>query len=82
MDPLCKISKSPLQRSFWYRQSIYVIFICMNKQVITDIFLTKEAFEQYTLRLQEERAAEYGMTLEEWKHAVASGSVINPKTND
>jgi hypothetical protein len=54
----------------------------MDKQVITDIFLTKEAFEQYTLRLQEERADEYGMTLEEWKHAVASGSVINPKTND
>jgi hypothetical protein len=51
----------------------------MDKQIITDIFLTKEALQQYALRLQEERAAEYGMTLEEWKHAVASGSVIIPK---
>jgi len=30
-----------------------------------DLFLTKEAFEQYALRLREEKAREYGMTLEQ-----------------
>jgi hypothetical protein len=53
----------------------------MDKQIITDIFLTKEAFEQYALRLQQERAAEYGLTLEEWKQATVSGSVIIPKND-
>lgn len=51
----------------------------MDKQIITDMFLTKEAFEQYTKRLQEERAKEYGLTLEEYQQAILSGSVITPK---
>ena len=52
----------------------------MNKQVITDMFLTKEAFEQYALRLREEKAKEYGMTLEQWDAAVATQQVVNPIT--
>ena len=52
----------------------------MNKQVITDMFLTKEAFEQYALRLREEQAKEYGMTLEQWDAAVAAQQVVNPTT--
>jgi hypothetical protein len=52
----------------------------MNKQVITDMFLTKEAFEQYALRLREEKAKEYGMTLEQWDAAVLNGQTVNPIT--
>jgi hypothetical protein len=44
-----------------------------------DLFLTKEAFDQYAKRLQEERAAEFGLTLEEYQQAVISGSVLIPK---
>ena len=50
----------------------------MNK--VTDIFLTKEAFEQYAIRLREEKAREYGMTLEEWDAAILSGQVVSHNT--
>jgi hypothetical protein len=52
----------------------------MNKQIIQDIFLTKEAFEQYATRLREEQARQYGMTLEQWDAAVATQQVVNPNT--
>ena len=52
----------------------------MNKQVITDMFLTKEAFEQHALRLREEKAKEYGLTLEQWDEAVRTGATISPIT--
>jgi hypothetical protein len=45
-----------------------------------DLLLTKEAFEQYAIRLREERAREYGMTLEQWDAAILSGAVVNPIT--
>ena len=45
-----------------------------------DLFLTKEAFEQYATRLREEQAREYGMTLEEWDKAVLEGKLVE-KTN-
>jgi len=48
-----------------------------------DMFLTKEAFEQYAKRLREEQAKEYGMTLEEWDQAILEGKIvqkINPNT--
>lgn len=47
---------------------------------VTDIFLTKEAFEQYAIRLREEKAREYGMTLEQWDAAVMNGQVVSPNT--
>lgn len=50
----------------------------MNKQVITDVFLTKEAFEQYARKLREEKAKQYGMTLDEWDNAVITGQVVMP----
>ena len=50
----------------------------MNKQVITDMFLTKQAFEQYARQLREETAKKHGMTLEEWDNAIANGSVVAP----
>lgn len=45
-----------------------------------DMFLTKEAFEQYATRLREETAREHGMTLEEWDHAVATQQVVSHNT--
>ena len=43
-----------------------------------DLFLTKEAFEQYAKRLREEQAKQHGMTLEQWDNAVVSGGVVRP----
>ena len=55
-----------------------------QKKYISDsLMLTKEAFEEYALRLRIERAKEHGMTLEQWDAAIASGSVVqtpNPNT--
>ena len=45
-----------------------------------DLFLTKEAFEQYAMRLREEKAHEHGMTLEQWDEAVRTGATVNPNT--
>ena len=45
-----------------------------------DLLLTKEAFDQYAKRLREEKAKEYGMTLEEWDAAILNGTVISPNT--
>ena len=50
----------------------------MDKQVITDMFLTKQAFEQYAKQLREETAKKHGLTLEEWDHYVATGQVVQP----
>ena len=47
---------------------------------ITDLFLTKEAFEQYAIRLRKEKAREYGMTLEQWDAAVLNGTVVSHNT--
>jgi hypothetical protein len=38
--------------------------------------LTKEAFEQHARKLREERAKQFGMTLEQWDAAVGSGAII------
>jgi len=45
-----------------------------------DLLLTKEAFEQYAKRLREEKAREYGMTLEEWDAAILNGTVVSHNT--
>ena len=47
-----------------------------------DLLLTKEAFDMYATRLREEKAREYGMTLEQWDAAVLSGQTINPITHN
>jgi hypothetical protein len=47
-----------------------------------DLFLTKESFDAYATRLREEKAREYGMTLEEWDAAVLTQQTVNPITSD
>ena len=56
--------------------------LMINKQVLTDMFLTKESFEQYAKKLREEKAKEYGMTLEQWDEAVATLQLVSPITPD
>jgi hypothetical protein len=46
----------------------------------TNLLLTKEAFDQYAIRLREEQARKYGMTLEQWDAAVATQQVISYNT--
>jgi hypothetical protein len=48
--------------------------------IVQDLFLTKEAFEQYVKRLREEQAKQHGMTLEEWDDSVINGKVVTPVT--
>ena len=45
-----------------------------------DLLLTKEAFDQYAIRLREEKAREYGMTLEQWDEAIRTGATVSPNT--
>jgi len=47
----------------------------------TEILLTKLAFEEYVKRIHDSSAAKYGLTVEQYQHAVASGSVITPTPN-
>jgi len=52
-----------------------------HKKYIPDsMMLTKESFEQYMLRLREERAKQYGMTLEQWDAAVVTGAIVQTLT--
>ena len=48
----------------------------MDKQIIIDMFLTKEAFEQYARQLREKTAKKHGMILEEWDAAITNGTVV------
>jgi len=45
-----------------------------------DLLLTKEAFDAYATRLREEKAREYGMTLEQWDEAIRTGAIVSPNT--
>ena len=42
--------------------------------------LTKEAFIEAVLRQQQTEATQYGLTLEQWQQAIASGSVVQAKS--
>jgi hypothetical protein len=53
----------------------------MSKKYIQDsLLLTKEAFEQYIQQSRQSQATEYGLTLEEYQHAIMSGSVVQAKS--
>ena len=47
----------------------------------TDILLTKLAFEEYVKRIHDNSAVKYGLTVEQYQHAIFSGSVVTPNTN-
>jgi hypothetical protein len=53
----------------------------MSKKYIQDsMMLTKEAFIEAALRQQQTEATQYGLTLDEWQRAIASGSVVQAKS--
>ena len=53
----------------------------MSKKYIQDsMILTKEAFEQYIQQARQSEATQYGLTLEEYQHAILSGSVVQAKS--
>jgi hypothetical protein len=49
------------------------------KYIEGSMILTKEAFIEAALRQQQSQATEYGLTLEEYQQAIASGSVVQTK---
>lgn len=53
----------------------------MDKQIIQDILLTKEAIQQYITNQLTKQAYQSGLSLEEWHQAVISGSVITSSQN-
>jgi hypothetical protein len=53
----------------------------MSKKYIQDsLLLTKEAFEQYIQQQRNAEATQYGLTMEEYQHAIMSGSVVQAKS--
>ena len=49
------------------------------KYIEGSLMLTKEAFIEAALRQQLFQATEYGLSLDEWQQAIASGSVVQTK---
>jgi len=54
----------------------------INKKIIQSVFLTKEAFEEHINEIRKQKAAEYGLTLEQWNEAVATLQVVSPITHN
>ena len=50
------------------------------KYIEGSMMLTKEAFIEAALRQQTAEATQYGLTLEQWQQAIASGSVVQAKS--
>jgi hypothetical protein len=44
------------------------------------MMLTKEAFAQYIHQQRNAEATQYGLTMEEYQHAIMSGSVVQAKS--
>jgi hypothetical protein len=43
------------------------------------MMLTKEAFAQYIQQQRQSEATQYGLTMEEYQHAIMSGSIVQAK---
>ena len=51
-----------------------------TKYIQDSMMLTKEAFEQYIQQQRQSEAIQYGLTTEEYQHAIMSGSVVQAKS--
>jgi hypothetical protein len=49
-----------------------------DKQIITNMLLTKEALAAYVYDIKVKQAAEYGLTIEQYEQAVIDGTVLTP----
>ena len=71
-----EIPFNPFWNHFVKSQNYLLTKFFMSKKYIQDsLMLTKEAFIEAALSQQQSEAAQYGLTLEEWQHAITSGSV-------
>jgi hypothetical protein len=52
----------------------------MKKYLQDNVLLTKEAFELYIQQQRQSEASQYGLTLEQYTQAIASGSVVQAKS--
>lgn len=50
------------------------------KYIEGSMMLTKEAFAQYIQQQRNTEATQYGLTMEEYQHAIISGSVVQAKS--
>jgi hypothetical protein len=55
-------------------------FFMSTKYIQDSLMLTKEAFIEAALRQQQTEAAQYGLTLDEWRNSILSGSVVQAKS--
>jgi hypothetical protein len=55
-------------------------FFMSTKYIQDSMMLTKEAFEQYIHQQRNTEATQYGLTMEEYQHAIMSGSVVQAKS--
>jgi hypothetical protein len=67
---------TPYARNYQKIQNI----LLMQKYIQDSMMLTKEAFIEAALRQQLSQATEYGLSLNEWQHAIASGSVVQAES--
>jgi len=51
-----------------------------TKYIQDSMMLTKEAFAQYIHQQRNAEATQYGLTMEEYQHAIMSGSVVQAKS--
>ena len=81
-NPFYTITKLPFNKIF-YVDKVYITINnhFMNKKYIeSSLMLTKEAFIEAALRQQQTEAAQYGLTLDEWRNSILSGSVVQAKS--
>jgi hypothetical protein len=76
-----RVPFNPFWNHFIKPQNYLLTKFFMSKKYIQDsMMLTKEAFIETALRQQQSQATEYGLTLEEYQQAIASGSVVQAKS--
>ena len=71
-------------KQIFYVDKVYTTihnhFYMNIKYIEGSMMLTKEAFEQYIYQQREAQATQYGLTTEEYQHAIMSGSVVQAKS--
>jgi len=50
----------------------------MDKQIIQNVLLTKEAIAEYVQQQRQSEAAKYGLTLEQWNDAINTQQIVTP----
>ena len=81
--PTCQKFKISFKQNFYVDKvytTIHNHFYMNIKYIEGSMMLTKEAFEQYIHQQREAQATQYGLTTEEYQHAIMSGSVVQAKS--